>query len=375
MTINSEVADLSGTPPAASGALWPQSPPHPRVCDHHDCDLAALCARGKADDEALARAAIFRGVEPDGVAAFPRQLHPVGFRRGGVIFAEGDPGQGMYIILSGKVKIGRYSPDGRENLLTILGPSDMFGELSIFDPGPRTSNATAVTAVRAVSIDRDTLRAWIAEHPAVAEQLLAVLARRLQHTSSDITDHMFTDVPGRVAKQLLQLAHRFGVLEHGALRVTHDLTQEEIAGLIGSSRETVSKTLAGFARRGWIHIEGKSMLITDAGQLARRAKVQPLHVERGGAVTISAKSDRAIQVVSRQPKTAVGLLRMLGIQHTSIEKQKPLLYAWLTANQPSKELRISLRRSGYGFVLNDIFGRPLRCATGRIQSARPLHRK
>jgi CRP/FNR family cyclic AMP-dependent transcriptional regulator len=364
MTVSPEVADLSGMSPPASGAHWPQSPPRPRICAHRDCDLVALRARGKADDEILARAAIFQGVEPDAVAAFPKQLHPVGFRRGHVIFTEGDPGHGMYIILSGKVKIGRYSPDGRENLLSILGPADIFGELSIFDPGPRTSNATAVTEVRAVSIDRDTLRAWIAEHPAVAEQLLAVLARRLRHTGSDITDHMFTDVPGRVAKQLLQLAQRFGALEHGALRVTHDLTQEEIAGLIGSSRETVSKALAGFARRGWIRVEGKSVVITDAHQLARRAQVQPLHVERGGAVTSSAKSDRAIQLGSHQPKTAVGLLRMLGIQHASIEQQKPLLRGWLTANQPSKELRISLRRSGYGFALDDIFGRPRPGATG-----------
>jgi CRP/FNR family transcriptional regulator, cyclic AMP receptor protein len=364
MTSSPEVADLCGMPPAASGALWPQSPPRPRLCNQRDCDLVALRARGKADDEILARAAIFWGVEPDAVVAFPKQLHPVGFRRGHVIFTEGDPGHGMYIILSGKVKIGRYSPDGRENLLSILGPADMFGELSVFDPGPRTSNATAVTEVRAVAIDRDALRAWVAEHPAVTEQLLTVLARRLRHTSSDITDQMLTDVAGRVAKRLLQLAQRFGVLEHGALRVTHDLTQEEIAGLIGSSRETVSKVLAGFARRGWIRVEGKSVVITDAGQLARRAKIQPLHVERGGVATSSAKSDRAIQLGSHQPKTAVGLLRMLGIQHASIERQKPLLRTWLTANRPSKELRISLRRSGYGSVLDEIFGRPRRCATG-----------
>jgi CRP/FNR family transcriptional regulator, cyclic AMP receptor protein len=339
MTVSPEVADLSGMSPPASGAHWPQSPPRPRICAHRDCDLVALRARGKADDEILARAAIFQGVEPDAVAAFPKQLHPVGFRRGHVIFTEGDPGHGMYIILSGKVKIGRYSPDGRENLLSILGPADMFGELSIFDPGPRTSNATAVTEVRAVSIDRDTLRAWIAERPAVAEQLLAVMARRLRHTSSDITDHMFTDVPGRVAKQLLQLAQRFGALEHGALRVTHDLTQEEIAGLIGSSRETVSKALAVFARRGWIRVEGKSVVITDADQLARRAKVQPLHVEGGGAVTSSAKSHRAIQLGLHQPKTAVALFRMLGIQHASIEQQKPLLRRWLTANGWSRHGR------------------------------------
>jgi CRP/FNR family cyclic AMP-dependent transcriptional regulator len=364
MTISPGVADLSGMPAAASGVVWPQSPPRQRICDYCDRDLVTLRARRKADDEILARAAIFRGVEPDAVAAFPKQMHPIDFRRGHVIFTEGDPGHGMYIILAGKVKIGRYSPDGRENLLRILGPADMFGELSIFDPGPRTSNATAVTEVRAVSIDRETLRAWIAERPAVAEQLLAVMARRLRHTSSDITDHSFTDVPGRVAKQLLQLAQRFGVQEHGGLRVTHDLTQEEIAGLIGSSRETVSRALAVFARRGWIRVEGKSVVITDADRLARRANVQAPHVERGGAVTSSAKADPPIQLGSHQPKTAVALLRMLGIQQASIEQQKPLLGRWLTANQPSTELRISLRRSGYGFVLDDIFGRLRPGATG-----------
>src|SRR5690242_5314496 len=182
MTSSPEVAELCGMPPAA-GALWPQSPPRPRMCNQHDCDVVALRARGKADDEILVRAAIFRVVEPDAVAAFPKQLRPVGFRRGHVIFHEGDPCHAMYIILSGKVKIGRYSPDGRGNLLSILLPSDLFGELSIFDPGPRTSNATAVTAVRAVSLDRDSMRAWIAEYPAVTEQLLAALARRLRHSS------------------------------------------------------------------------------------------------------------------------------------------------------------------------------------------------
>ncbi len=121
----------------------------------------------------------------------------------------GEPGDRLYIILSGKVKVGRRSPDGRENLLTIMGPSDMFGELSIFDPGPRTSSATTVTEVRAVSMDRDALRAWIKDRPEIAEQLLRVLARRLRRTNNNLADLIFTDVPGRVAKQLLQLAQRF----------------------------------------------------------------------------------------------------------------------------------------------------------------------
>ncbi len=223
-------------------------------------------------DEVLARAGIFQGVEPAAVESLTRALQPVDFPRGHTVFNEGEPGDRLYIILSGKVKIGRKSIDGRENLLTIMGPSDMFGELSIFDPGPRTSSATAVTEVRAVSMDRAALKEWISRRPDIAEQLLRVLARRLRRTNNNLADLIFTDVPGRVAKALLQLAQRFGTQENGALRVTHDLTQEEIAQLVGASRETVNKALADFAQRGWLRLEGKSVLISDAERLVRRAR-------------------------------------------------------------------------------------------------------
>ena len=96
-------------------------------------------------DDVLTRAGIFQGVEPHAVEVLAQALEPAEFARGAVIFAEGEPGDRLYIIGTGKVKIGRKSPDGRENLLMVAGPSDMFGELSIFDPGPRTSTATAVT--------------------------------------------------------------------------------------------------------------------------------------------------------------------------------------------------------------------------------------
>ena len=223
-------------------------------------------------DEILARAGIFQGVEPSAVSTLIRQLQPVDFPRGHTVFAEGEPGDRLYIIVSGKVKIARRSPDGRENLLTILGPPDMFGELSVFDPGPRTSSVVTITAVRAVSMDRAVLRAWIAERPQIAEQLLRVLARRLRRTNNNLADLIFTDVPGRVAKQLLQLAQRFGSIDGGQLRVTHDLTQEELAQLVGASRETVNKALADFASRGWLRLEGKSVVILDRERLARRAR-------------------------------------------------------------------------------------------------------
>jgi CRP-like cAMP-binding protein len=123
-------------------------------------------------NDPLARAGIFQGVDPSAVQALSATLEPVTFPRAHIIFTEGEPGDRLYIILSGKVKLGRKSADGRENLLMVAGPSDMFGELSIFDPGPRTSTATTVTEVSAVTMDRAALRDWIAKRPEIAEQLL-----------------------------------------------------------------------------------------------------------------------------------------------------------------------------------------------------------
>lgn len=222
-------------------------------------------------NEVLARAGIFQGVSPDAVAALVRQLEPVTFRRTEVVFSEGEPGDTLFIITAGKVKIGRKSVDGRESLITLMGPSDMFGELAIFDPGPRTSTVTALTEVKAVMMSRSVLRSWIADRPEIAEQLLRVLARRLRRTNDNLSDLIFTDVPGRVAKQLLYLAQRFGSRDGTALRVDHELTQEEIAQLVGSSRETVNKALSDFAQRGWIRVQGRSILIDNAERLAKRA--------------------------------------------------------------------------------------------------------
>ena len=138
-------------------------------------------------------------------------------------------------------------------------------------PGPRTSSATTITEVRAVSMDRDALRAWIADRPEIAEQLLRVLARRLRHTDDELVELVSSDVAGRVARQLLVLAQRFGTREGGALRVEHELSQHEIAQLVGADRVSVNKALRDFTARGWILVEGNSVLIVDADALARRA--------------------------------------------------------------------------------------------------------
>ena len=127
-----------------------------------------------------------------------------------MVFNEGEPGDSLYIVLAGKIKLGRRAADGRQNLIAVMGPSDMVGELSLFDPGPRTATATAVTDARLARMRKQALRPWMTNRPEIAEQLLRVLARRLRRTNDALADLIFTDVPGRVAKNLLQMAGRFG---------------------------------------------------------------------------------------------------------------------------------------------------------------------
>lgn len=219
----------------------------------------------------LAEAGIFDGVDPAIAATLISQLRRVNFPRGATIFLEGTQGDTAYIISSGKVKVGSRAADGRENLLALLGPADLLGELAVFDPSGRTSTATAVTNVAAVALERAALRACMAESPALGEQLLRSLTRRLRQTTDALSDLIFCNVPARLAKQLLALARRFGTPYGDVVRVNHDLTQEELAQLVGGSRESVNRALSEFAERGWIRLRGKSVLILDQPALARRA--------------------------------------------------------------------------------------------------------
>jgi CRP/FNR family transcriptional regulator len=223
-------------------------------------------------DVVLRRAPLFDGLDDENARALRRQISEVKLSRGEHLFLEGQDGDRLYVVLDGKIKLTRAAADGRENLLSVLGPGEMFGELSLFDPRPRTSSASAVTDVMLAALGHDALRAWLLEHPEASMHMLRQLARRLRRANDVTADLVFTDVPGRVAKNLLDLADRFGQQESDGLHVHHDLTQEELAQLVGASRETVNKALADFAARGWLQISARSVLILDAERLRRRAR-------------------------------------------------------------------------------------------------------
>lgn len=192
--------------------------------------------------------------------------------KGDVLFREGDHADRLYVIVDGKMKLGQTSIDGRESLLLVLGPGEMFGELSLFDPGQRSSTATALTDAMVLGLGNDQLRPWLTGRPEVAASLLRALAHRLRRQNEALADLVFSDVPGRVAKALMDLGEKFGQVTPDGLLVTHDMTQEEIAQLVGASRETVNKALADFAQRSWIRLESRQVLILDVERMGKRAR-------------------------------------------------------------------------------------------------------
>ncbi|HLR58001.1 MAG TPA: Crp/Fnr family transcriptional regulator [Beutenbergiaceae bacterium] len=224
-------------------------------------------------DESIVRSApLFAELNDQSYLAVRERMQESTYRRGEEIFREGTPGDRLYVIGAGKVKLGHTAPDGREHLLAILGPGEILGEVSLYDPGPRTATATALAKTVVVELQHTDLLRVLDARPEISQHLLRSLAIRLRRTNDKVSDLIFSDVPGRVARSLLELGARFGQQTERGLRVTHDLTQEELAQLVGATRETVNKALAEFSSRGWLQLDGRSVILLDIPKLRRRAR-------------------------------------------------------------------------------------------------------
>ena len=224
-------------------------------------------------DESIVRSApLFAELNDQSYLAVRERMQESTYRRGEEIFREGSPGDRLYVIGAGKVKLGHTAPDGREHLLAILGPGEILGEVSLYDPGPRTATATALAKTIVVELQHTDLLRVLDARPEISQHLLRSLAIRLRRTNDKVSDLIFSDVPGRVARALLELGARFGQQTERGLRVTHDLTQEELAQLVGATRETVNKALAEFSSRGWLQLDGRSVILLDIPKLRRRAR-------------------------------------------------------------------------------------------------------
>lgn len=214
-----------------------------------------LAALTDADREALARSATRRR-----------------YRRGDIIFQKDDPGHSLFIVARGSVRIYLPSAQGADLTLAVLGAGQFFGDLSLLDGRPRSASAGALADTNVVILERGDFAELVRSRPEAATSVLAVVARRLRETDEMASDLAFLDVGGRLAKKLLDLAATNGIRRTDGVLVDLLLTQEELANMIGVTRESVNRNLSLFRRIGLISKEGRRFVLRDPAGLRRRCE-------------------------------------------------------------------------------------------------------
>jgi len=192
------------------------------------------------------------------------------YSKGSVILFENGPGDALYIVRQGRVKVVLVGEDGREVILGVLGPGEYFGELSLIDEQPRSAHVIAMDDAVLLALRSDDFRRRVEATPAMAWSMLLELSRRLRRADGKIGALALLDVPGRIARLLLDAA-----AEAGGDRLAKPLTHQTIAQMIGASRETVSRAMVEFQEAGWITVERRTIQLTDRAALEKRAQVRP----------------------------------------------------------------------------------------------------
>lgn len=192
------------------------------------------------------------------------------FQAGETIFQKGDPGDAMYVIVRGQVKVVLPSGDGNEALLGTLDDGDFFGELSLIDGEPRSASIVATQPTETIVLLREGFQDFLRQSPEVAIEMLQVLSHRLRQSDEFIADAAFLDVPGRLAKKLLELAGRYGRQVPTGTAIGLRITQRDLAAMIGATRESVNKHLQSFRAQGLISMDDRRVVIHDRERLARR---------------------------------------------------------------------------------------------------------
>jgi CRP/FNR family cyclic AMP-dependent transcriptional regulator len=187
------------------------------------------------------------------------------FNRGDVLFTEDDEATELFVVERGRIAIANKSIDGRESVVALMEQGDLFGEMALFDRQIRSAEARALETSTVAAIPYAPLRAIYDRRPELLWNVVELLAGRLRHTNEGLADSVFLDVTGRTAKRLLELA---GEAEEFSLPIT----QEELAGMVGASRERVNKAIASFVRLGWIEQSDRRYRITNREELTRRAR-------------------------------------------------------------------------------------------------------
>ena len=221
-------------------------------------------------EDLLRQVPLFSGLDEEDIQSLIGAVTRRKYPRDAVIFFESDPGDAMFMIIAGRVKVTILSDDGREIILSILSDRDFFGEMALLDNEPRSATAIAVQDTEVAVIHQKDFLSIVEKRPRVAINLLSALSDRLRKANHQIGSLALLDVYGRVAGVLLEMASDTGIrLKDGRIRFRRP-THQEIANMIGATRETVSRTISDLHRQGYIEIAGKNVIIQD--QFAKEFK-------------------------------------------------------------------------------------------------------
>ncbi len=210
---------------------------------------------------------LFAALPDDALADLRAQAQVRAYARNQVLFHQGDVASELFVVDEGRVAIAQRSGDGRESVVAVLDAGGLFGELGLFDDAPRSADARALLDTRVVVLGYEPVRAMLRERPQLLWVIVRMLAGRLRATDEALADAVFLDVPARTAKRLLDLAA-------GRDRFALPVTQEELAGMVGASRERVNKAISLFTRLGWLAVEGRNQYrILDRAAMEDRATI------------------------------------------------------------------------------------------------------
>ena len=212
----------------------------------------------------LSRVELFSALDPEGIAAVAAAARPCLLQRNDLVFSEGDHAEDLYIVREGRIAITIRSADGRESVVALMEREDLFGEMPFFDGEGRSADARALEPAELLAVPYQALRDVLEQRPKLLWKVTELMARRLRATDAALADSMFLDVTGRTAKRLLELSA-------DADEFVLPVTQEELAGMVGASRERVNKAISAFIRLGWIEQADRRYRILDREQLTRRA--------------------------------------------------------------------------------------------------------
>lgn len=219
----------------------------------------------------LQRVPLFEGLEQPHLQALAEKMAERSYQKGEVLFFEGEPGDSLYIVNAGTVKVYRVAEDGREKTLALLGAGEFFGEMALLDEGPRSAIAEALESTTLYLLHRSDFLKTLTENPSIALQIIRVLSRRIRQTNAQVTDIVFRDVRGRVASTLADLCTRHGASTAAGVRIDLKLTHQELANLVGTARETVSRILAELQDAHCLTVDGRHLVLKDMKKLEEYA--------------------------------------------------------------------------------------------------------